>query len=403
MKKKKYIILFLLLFISMGFAYLSTNLNITGVSLIKGNSWDVHFENVKVNKQSVALSTGDSAPAISVDGLTINFEVTLNEPGDFYKFTADIVNEGTIDAMVDSLNVEGLSSYSSFIGYRVTYDYGREINQYDILRAGETKHIIVYVEYKEDIENNNLPSADSEISFNVTLNYKQADSSAKDIPEIKQFKIQGKRHKITYDFIEGSTWLEWLDNPECNIHSVKHSGGHLYDFYEDDGFWFNQDLNEQIIAGETYYLGWAECVSPDSNIIINLNGDTKQAKDIRKNDTIVYHDFETNTEKEGKVDNIFIHKKAYSFVKYYFADNTYLDVTDYHPIYTNNGWKSYTNRNGYAKPLIGDSVKTLNGFKELIKIEPYIGEDDYYDFVIIDGDKQINNYYANNVLVEGSY
>lgn len=400
MKKKKYIILFLLLFISMGFAYLSTNLNITGVSLIKGNSWDVHFENVKVNKQSVALSTGDSAPAISVDGLTINFEVTLNEPGDFYKFTADIVNEGTIDAMVDSLNVEGLSSYSSFIGYRVTYDYGREINQYDILRAGETKHIIVYVEYKEDIDKDDLKATDSEINFNVTLNYKQADSNAQDISEIKQFKIQGRDVLFTFNFIEGSTWEEWIDNPECNTKSATKTGNGSVNL--EDG-WMNQDLQEEIIEGNTYYLGWAECVSPESNIIINLNGDTKQAKDIRKNDTIVYHDFETNTEKEGKVDNIFIHKKAYSFVKYYFADNTYLDVTDYHPIYTNNGWKSYTNRNGYAKPLIGDSVKTLNGFKELIKIEPYIGEDDYYDFVIIDGDKQINNYYANNVLVEGSY
>ena len=400
MKKKKYIILFLLLFISMGFAYLSTNLNITGVSLIKGNSWDVHFENVKVNKQSVALSTGDSAPAISVDGLTINFEVTLNEPGDFYKFTADIVNEGTIDAMVDSLNVEGLSSYSSFIGYRVTYDYGREINQYDILRAGETKHIIVYVEYKEDIDKDDLKATDSEINFNVTLNYKQADSNAQDISEIKQFKIQGRDVLFTFNFIEGSTWEEWIDNPECNTKSATKTGNGSVNL--EDG-WMNQDLQEEIIEGNTYYLGWAECVSPESNIIINLNGDTKMAKDININDSIVYHDFKTNTEKEGKVDNIFIHKKADSFVKYYFSDNTYLDVTDYHPIYTTTGWKSYTNRNGYAKPLIGDSVKTLNGFKELIKIESYTGEDDYYDFVIIDGDKQINNYYANNVLVEGSY
>lgn len=400
MKKKKYLLLFLLLFISMGFAYLSTNLNITGVSLIKGNSWDVHFENVKVNKQSVALSTGDSAPAISVDGLTINFEVTLNEPGDFYKFTADIVNEGTIDAMVDSLNVEGLSSYSSFIGYRVTYDYGREINQYDILRAGETKHIIVYVEYKEDIDKDDLKATDSEINFNVTLNYKQADSNAQDISEIKQFKIQGRDVLFTFNFIEGSTWEEWIDNPECNTKSATKTGNGSVNL--EDG-WMNQDLQEEIIEGNTYYLGWAECVSPESNIIINLNGDTKMAKDININDSIVYHDFKTNTEKEGKVDNIFIHKKADSFVKYYFSDNTYLDVTDYHPIYTTTGWKSYTNRNGYAKPLIGDSVKTLNGFKELIKIESYTGEDDYYDFVIIDGDKQINNYYANNVLVEGSY
>lgn len=400
MKKKKYLLLFLLLFISMGFAYLSTNLNISGSSFIKGNSWDVHFENVEVNKKSVALSTGDSAPAISVDGLTINFEVTLNEPGDFYKFTADIVNEGTIDAMVDSLNVEGLTSYSSFIDYRVTYDYGREINQYDVLRAGETKKIVVYVKYKEDIDKDDLKATDSEINFNVTLNYKQADSNAQDIPEIKQFKIQGRNVLFTFNFIEGSTWEEWIDNPECNTKSVTKTG---YGSVNLEDGWMTQDLQEEIIEGNTYYLGWAECVSPDSNIIINLNGDTKMAKDININDSIVYHDFETNSEKEGKVHKIFIHKKADSFVKYYFSDNTYLDVTDYHPIYTTTGWKSYTNRNGYKTPLIGDSVKTLNGFKELIKIEPYTGEDDYYDFVIIDGDKKINNYYANNVLVEGSY
>ena len=72
--------------------------------------------------------------------------------------------------------------------------------------------------------------------------------------------------------------------------------------------------------------------------------------------------------------------------------------------YAEYGWKSLTRRNGYEVPQIGDKVKTSTGWKEIIKMESYTGLEDCYDFAITTKDgKIINNYYANDTLVQGSY
>ena len=146
-----------------------------------------------------------------------------------------------------------------------------------------------------------------------------------------------------------------------------------------------------------------ECVSPESNILIG-DGKTKKAKDLQENDSIAYYDFKENRIRIGRIITKFIHKDATHFIKYTLEDNTYLEATDYHPIYTKDGWKSYTNKNNYPKPNIGDEVLTSNGYKKITKIDTYEGKEDYIDFKINTNDgKIVNNYFANGVLVEGSY
>ena len=161
---------------------------------------------------------------------------------------------------------------------------------------------------------------------------------------------------------------------------------------------------DDLIESKTYECEFgAECVSPESNIL-SKNNKTIKAKNIKENDDIAYYDFKDNKVKIGKVDKVYIHKNANNLIRYTFTDNTYLEATDYHPIYTKDGWKSYTGRNGYAKPKIGDSVKSSFGYKTIKKIQTYKGNEDYYDFkVITDDGKTVNNYFANGVLVEGSY
>ena len=101
-KHKKYIVyvLLLILCISIGYAALSTTLNITGVSNINSAKWDIHFENVKVSDTSV---TATSPAAIDAAKTTVNYSVRLPKPGDSYTFTVDVVNAGTIDAMISEV------------------------------------------------------------------------------------------------------------------------------------------------------------------------------------------------------------------------------------------------------------------------------------------------------------
>ena len=169
-----------------------------------------------------------------------------------------------------------------------------------------------------------------------------------------------------------------------------------------DGFYKQFELDDKITSTAYDCRAAAECVSPDSNILSGSK--TIKAKDIKVNDLVSYYDFKTNKVEIGKVGRVYIHEDATSFIKLTFEDNSYIEMTDYHPIYTSTGWKSYTNRNGYPKPKIGDLVKSNNGYKKLVGIKPYVGKEDFYDFEIISKDgKKVDNYFANGALVQGSY
>lgn len=209
----------------------------------------------------------------------------------------------------------------------------------------------------------------------------------------------------------------WVDSRNCISRRKKHKNSPQYkqgtmkgqfDFWEEGAMYVNDELlyfeYNKVLSNQTYEcVTGGECVSPESEIL-SSNGRTIKAKELQENDDIAYYNFETNKVEIGKVKKTYIHKDATSFVKYILEDGTYIDVTDYHPIYTSTGWKSYTNRKGYATPKIGDLVKTNDGYKKLTKIEPSTGKEDYYDFQVMTADGNIvNNYFANGVLVEGSY
>ena len=55
----KLLLFIVLCTLGIGYAFLQSNLKINGTGKIKGNTWDIHFENVVVNSDSVDLSNGD--------------------------------------------------------------------------------------------------------------------------------------------------------------------------------------------------------------------------------------------------------------------------------------------------------------------------------------------------------
>ncbi len=145
------------------------------------------------------------------------------------------------------------------------------------------------------------------------------------------------------------------------------------------------------------------CVREDSDILVSLSGNTIKAKDIQEGNDIVYYNFNTNTNAVGKVAQKYTHKNAKNFVRYEFDDGSYLEVTDYHPIYTKEGWKSYTASFDDQIPKVGDEVTTLNGYKKITRIKEFTTIEDCYDFAI-DSESQsyyyADCYYANNTLVQ---
>ncbi len=178
--KKKYylIILFLVLIIGIGYAYLTTNLNIIGTTNVGASTWDVYWDNVQVTEGSVTAST----PVIDTNKTTVSFNVHLSKPGDYYEFTVDAKNAGTIDAMIDvltsTLNGNPISTLPSYLNYSVTYSDDVPIKEKHELNAGTTETIKVRVEYKSEISASDLPSTAQSLSLSFGITYVQKDSNA---------------------------------------------------------------------------------------------------------------------------------------------------------------------------------------------------------------------------------
>ena len=169
----KSIILLVIVVIGIGYAYLTSNLSITGATEVVANTWDIHFENLSVTTGSVTAST----PAeIDSNETSIEYAITLSRPKDFYEFTVDVKNDGTLPGKVSISELSGLDTNSSkVIDYTITYTNGNPVNIGDILNASAKKTIKVKVFYKDNISSTDLPSSNLHLDLTYTLQFLQSD------------------------------------------------------------------------------------------------------------------------------------------------------------------------------------------------------------------------------------
>ena len=168
-KRNKSIIFILILFISIGFAALTANLSINSGITFLPQSFHVYFDNVVVNQNSV----NQDLPTISNNDQQVSFTTTINEPGDFYEFSFDVINDGTMDAALTEIVKSGLTeTQEKYLNYTARYYGERDIKVDDILHAGYIEKVIVRVEYKYDVDE--VVSLGN-ITFNFGLNYIKRD------------------------------------------------------------------------------------------------------------------------------------------------------------------------------------------------------------------------------------
>ena len=173
LRNKKSFIFLLILCLGVGFAFLSTQLNITGNTSVSGNKWSVYFDNVQVSEGSVDASVVPTTTGTTTTSL--NYTVLLDKPGDFYEFTVDAVNAGTIDAMVESINMTSLDTdVAKYLNYTATYSDGTVLAQNDVLDANDTVTYKVRVEYKKDIVASDLDENDTNLTLTFGVNYVQS-------------------------------------------------------------------------------------------------------------------------------------------------------------------------------------------------------------------------------------
>ena len=175
--KSIYIVLIViaLIGITIGYAVINTTLNINGKSSISKNTWDVYFDNVVVKDGSVEAV---KIPTVT-DKTTVDFEVALNLPGDFYEFTVDVVNAGSIDAMIESIEkTPDLSTeQQKYLNYTIAYENNEQITTKQLVKKEEFVRLKVRVEYKSDLTASDLPQSTETLNLGFTVNYVQSNGS----------------------------------------------------------------------------------------------------------------------------------------------------------------------------------------------------------------------------------
>ena len=199
--------------LGVAFAALSSQLTINGSAKAQAGSWNIHFAKTL---DMPTQTTGDASftePTLS-DTSILGFKATVTKPGDSVTYYFDIVNSGTVDALVDNyvfesgyqdcaatrvsdhpecklydFNSDGVINGSDYSVIKASIKYGlyytdnnKEIIASDEIRAGETKHAKLVVEY--------------------------LSSSKYLLPDGMQITSM-KNKPITIDFVQSSYGNEW--------------------------------------------------------------------------------------------------------------------------------------------------------------------------------------------------
>ena len=170
----KILLILLIVGLGIGYAYINSDLSINGTAQVNSANWDVHWANIQVKSGSVSGTNVVTEPTIS-NQTTVNYSIILSQPGDYYEFTVDAVNGGVIDAMIDTidskLNGATITTLPAYLNYTVTYSDGVELEPNHELLANSTEKYKVRVEYRTDINANQLPAPNQTLSLQFTVTY----------------------------------------------------------------------------------------------------------------------------------------------------------------------------------------------------------------------------------------
>ena len=186
-RNKIFSLLILLLGLGIGYAALSTTLKINGTTNISGNTWNIYWDedSIVVNPESMGNTTPTVSNDVETTNTKLNWTTNLALPGDFYEFTIDAVNAGTMDAMITAINKNFPSDDYNYISCSVTYADGTEPVVKDMLRNG--KNAPTKIKYKIRVEFLDtitleqleaIPYEGLELEFSYGIVYGQADDTA---------------------------------------------------------------------------------------------------------------------------------------------------------------------------------------------------------------------------------
>ena len=157
----------LFLFVGIGYSVINSNLTMQGNVVRKATSWSIGFSNP-------VFDTGSKTTPIPTitNGTTMTMNVNLTNPGDIYAFTVDLTNNGSVPALINTLNITELTEEQKvYLRWKVEYEDESPLEVGDLLKAGETKKVHIYLEYKNLRAKDLYPSAPINLNLTVQANF----------------------------------------------------------------------------------------------------------------------------------------------------------------------------------------------------------------------------------------
>lgn len=144
---------------------------------------------------------------------------------------------------------------------------------------------------------------------------------------------------------------------------------------------------------------WYDCCFDGSSLVLMGDGTVKALADVQVGDEVMTYN-ETTQEMESNKVTALGDVKIRNIARIILDDGTKLSMNIYHPLYTEDGWKSLTEYKGLPKLTLNDKLLTSSG--EYIKIQSIDqiqkSEIETYYTLKVEGN---NNFYVNNILAQG--
>ena len=176
--------------ITVAYATLSQNLDISGVAKVGKTSWNIHFIKVLTPKAEGYAEGGKATLNSDSTVLTVS-EGILKVPGDTITYVFDVINEGDLDAEVETVlttidsckasdNTTDVTMYCDKIKYDLVYqDTKEEVKKKDQLLKGESKTLNLIITYDKNKELTSLPSTEIILdNITSTINYTMIQKSS---------------------------------------------------------------------------------------------------------------------------------------------------------------------------------------------------------------------------------
>lgn len=206
------LLIILLLGISIGFAALSTVLKINGTANITKNTWNIYWDPESVSVTQGSKSGTEPLVSNGEDGSTntkVTWSTNLEIPGEFYEFTVDAVNAGTIDAMIEEIIPTVPTGMPNYISYTVTYADGiTPLVNHSLSKGTKSGNTIiptrekykVRVEFKDTItpaQMDAIPDEGLDYDFGFEVKYVQATN---DVANMQSWVLPEGRNKDNLQF-----------------------------------------------------------------------------------------------------------------------------------------------------------------------------------------------------------